>query len=150
MKEPPIQPEQAARWLMRQHLAAETTRVVTAVWWGVYPVAEALRELRGQAFLISERNKVPPEIADAVAVNAFDEEMQRQEDTHAASIHAMQDAALIELREGRGVKSARRAVAQIARELALAPTTYMMTHALERAAAQHRKAERWQAQEMAE
>ena len=114
-------------------------------------MADALSELRGQAFLISERNKVDPEIADAVAINAFDAEMQRHEDAHVETIQAMQESAFLAFRQGAGLKAARQSVAAVARGAALTPTTTMMTHALERAAAQHRKAERWQAaQEMTE
>jgi len=139
---------------MRQHLAAETTRVVTAVWWGVYSVRDALMELRGQAFLISERNGVDEKIADAVAMSAFDDEMQRQEAEHGDSIAAMSQAAYLLLRQGKSLKDARSAVAAVARDRPIQPTPHMMTHALEHAASEHRKAERWHAwqtqREMAE
>ena len=143
MRQPIAENEQIDRWLMRQHLAPETLRVVSAVWWGVYSVTEAIRELRGQAFLIAKRNRVEPDIADAVAVNAFDEEMQRQEQEHETSIEAMRQAAFIALRQGADLSAARKVVAQTARDRPLMPTREMMTHALERAAQDLRRAEKW-------
>lgn len=140
--EPLVRPEQAERWLMRQHLAAETTRVVTAVWWGVYTVRDALRELRGQAFLIAQRNGVDEKLADAVAVSAFDDEMQRQEAEHTTSADVMAQAALVCLQSGMPEAQARRVMAQHAQDRPLAPPLHIVTQAWERAKREYQFSQR--------
>jgi hypothetical protein len=140
---PLITNEQADRWLIRQHIRAEAERVVTAVWWGVYTIEDAAKELRGIAYMKAGRCKVDPALADAVAISALDEEMQRHEGEHAQSVEAMAQAAFLALQDGATQAQVRALIAQYAKDRPLAPMPHLLTLALEEAARRQRKAEYW-------
>lgn len=137
MREPLITKEQADRWLMREHLAPHTTRVVTAVWWGVYTVPEAIRELQGQAHLISQKNRVAPALADAVAIAAFDDEMQRHEAEHETSLRVMETAALACLAAGQPDALARAQIKLHAKDRPIPPPLNLLQQAYDNARRRH-------------
>ena len=143
MTEPPITNEQAERWLIRHNLRAETERVVTAVWWGVYTIEDAAQELRGIAYMIAGRCKVDPAIADAVAISALDEEMQRQEGEHADSVEIMAQAGFLALQDGADRAKCRAVIVAHAKDRPLPPMPHLLTQAMDMAAARQRKAEFW-------
>ena len=144
MKTEPIATnEQIDRWLIRTHLKPEAQRVVTAVFWGRYTVEDAAKELRGIAFMLAAKCKVDPTLADDVAISAVDEEMQRQELEHEATLEALTQAAFIALRDGADFAQARRVVAAEAAQRPLAPPLPILTAAIEAAAQQARRAEYW-------
>jgi hypothetical protein len=142
-KERFITNEQIERWLIRQQLANETTRVVTAVWWGVYTIEEAAQELRGIAYMMAGKCKVTPAVADAVAISAIDEEMQRQEAEHQESVEAMAQAGFLALQQGADRADCRAAIVAAAKERPLPPMPHLLTQAMDMAAARQRKAEFW-------
>lgn len=143
MNAPIITSEQADRWLIRQQIAQETTRVVTAVWWGVYTIEDAAQEIRGIAFLTAGKCKVDPAIADAVAISAIDEEMQRQESEHDASVEAMAQAGFLALQDGADRAKCRAVIVAHAKDRPLPPMPHLLTQAMDMAASRQRKAEFW-------
>jgi hypothetical protein len=138
-----ITSEQAERWLIRQQIAQETARVVTAVWWGVYTIEDAAQELRGIAYMTANKCKVDPAIADAVAISALDEEMQRQEAEHQDSVEIMAQAGFLALQEGADRAKCRAVIVAHAKDRPLPPMPHLLTQALELAASRQRKAEFW-------
>jgi hypothetical protein len=141
--EPIATNDQIDRWLIRTHLKPEAQRVVTAVFWGRYTVEDATRELRGIAFMLAGKCKVEPALADDVAISAVDEEMQRQEAEHQATLEYLAQAAFIAIRDGADLAKARRVVAAEAAQRPLAPPLPILTAAIEAAAQQARRAEYW-------
>ena len=143
MTEPLITEEQMMRDAVRIRLRHDLERVVTAVWWGVYTLEDALLELRGQAYLIAVRMKIAPEMIRDACVDWIDLEMARHEAEHAASREAMIEAALAVLRENGTRAAVRKAVSECARDRPLLPPTHIMNSAVEIAALEHRRAETW-------
>jgi hypothetical protein len=137
MRQPIADNEQIDRWLMRQHLAPETLRVVSAVWWGVYTVRDALDDLRGKAALISAKNRVAPALADAVAVSAFDDEMQRHEQEHETSLRVMETAALACLSAGQSDAMARGQIKLHAQDRPIPPPLNLLQQAYDNAKRRH-------------
>lgn len=142
-REPIATNEQIDRWLVRGYLKPEVQRVVTAVWWGIYTLEGAISEARGCAQLIAQKTKVDPDLADAVALSAVDEEMQRQDAEHKDTFFALAEAAFFALRAGKNRSDVRRIIAELAKTRPLLPLPQTMTDALEEGARRHRKAEYW-------
>lgn len=143
MQNPIITDEQCYRWLIRHNIAYETTRVVTAIWWGVYTIEDAAHELRGIAYMTAIKCKVDPKIADAVAISAIDEEMQRQEEEHQQSVEIMAEAAFLALQAGATRERCKAIIAQMAKDRPLPPMHHLLTQVLDIAASRQRKAEFW-------
>lgn len=143
MNAPLITNEQADRWLIRQQIAKETVRVVTAVWWGVYTIEDATQELRGIAYMAAGKCKIDPAIADAVAISAIDEEMQRQEAEHQDSVEIMAQAGFMALQDGADRAKCRAAIVAYAKDRPLPPMPHLLTQALDMAVSRQRKAEFW-------
>lgn len=143
MTPPLITTEQADRWLIRQNIRAETERVVTAVWWGVYTIEDAAQELRGIAYMTAIKCKIDPAIADAVAISALDEEMQRQEAEHQNSVEIMDHAGFIALQDGANRAQCRAVIVAHAKDRPLPPMPHLLTQALDMAVSRQRKAEFW-------
>lgn len=135
--------EQIDRWLLRGYVKPEVERVVLAVWWGLYTLEDAIEEARGIARLIAQKAKVLPEIADAVALSAVDEEMQRQEAEHAKTFEVLAEAAAGAIRDGMSRRDARRLIAELAKTRPLLPLPQTLAGALEEGARRQRKAEYW-------
>lgn len=135
--------EQIDRWLLRGYVKPEVQRVVLAVWWGLYTLEDAIEEARGIARLIAQKAKVSREIADAVALSAVDEEMQRQEAEHAKTFEVLAEAAAGAIRDGMSRRDARRLIAELAKTRPLLPLPQTLASALEEGARRQRKAEYW-------
>lgn len=140
---PLITRDMADRDTVRVRVKRELERVITAVWWGVYTVEDAAAEFRGIANMMAKRTGVDPDLIDKAAIEWLDQEMERHEAEHEASVKAMTDAAFIALREGANQAEARRIVAQHAADRPLPPPQHLLTVALEAAAKQHRMANAW-------
>ena len=128
---------------VRVRLRRELYRVACAVWWGVYTIEDASRELRGQAFLMAERMKINPDLIDAAVPQWLDQELSRHETEHTDSLEAMTQAAFVAIREGNTQAHVRRAVAQCAADRPIPPPRHLLTVAMEAAAQQQRRAEYW-------
>ena len=78
----------------------------------------------------------------AVAASAFDDEMQRQEVEHEASVAVMTQAALASLHAGLPEAAAKASVAQHAKDRPLPPPLYLVTQAWEKAKREYGFAQR--------
>lgn len=141
--EPLATNEQIDRWLIRRYLKPEIERVVIAVWWGIYTLEDAIKEARGIAFMLAEKTNVAPSVADAVALAAIDEEMQRQEAEHEKTFEVLAQAAQSAIQNGNSRRDVRRLIADLAKTRPLLPLPHILTDAMEEGARRQRKAEYW-------